>query len=231
MKHVLSRSWAWSSGAALLLGMVGCAGLLPKPPMAPMAYTLDDPLTNAAPSLFRTPDSTAAQLTLAVHVPRSAPGYDSARIVYIRQAPRLDAYANSVWVDTPAQMLTPMLVAAMESTGAFAAVVAAPSSARADIELDTQILRLQHDVGPSPSRARFTLRATLVDSRTRRVIASQEFDASVDSATEDARGGVVAANEAVRQVLAQLAVLCGDAPACGRALIDERKAERSSVRP
>ncbi len=230
MKQLLSRSLAWGPTAALLLGMTGCAGLLPKPPIAPMVYTLDDPSANAASLAFRTPDPTTP-LTLAVHVPRAASGYDSARIVYTRQAPRLDAYANSVWVDTPAQMLTPMLVAAMESTGAFAAVVAVPSAARADIELDTQILRLQQDFGHSPSRARVTLRATLVDSRTRQVIASQEFDAAVDSASEDARGGVVAAHRAVHQVLAQLAVLCSDVAARGITLINERKAERSGVRP
>ena len=231
MKNSLSRSLVWSSSVALLLGVVGCSGLLPKPPLAPTVYTLDAPVAIDATSVRQPPARAVAKLALVVHVPQSAAGYDSSRIVYSRDAQRLDAYAHSVWVDTPAQMLRPMMVAAIESTDAFAAVVAAPSSARADIELDTQILRLQHDFGTSPSRARFTLRATLIDSVTRQVMASQEFDAVVDSTSEDARGGVVAAHGAVRQVLTQLAGLCREAPARWKALHNDKQAERGSVRP
>jgi len=131
---------------------------------------------------------------------------NSVGIVYTRESQRISTYANSVWVDTPARMLMLMMVAAIESTSAFPAVVNAPSAARADIELDTEILRLQQDFSSQPSRVRFSLRASLVDSVTRRVLASEQFDAVVDSTSEDARGGVVAAHAAVRIVLTRLAL-------------------------
>jgi len=63
------------------------------------------------------------------------------------------------WVDTPARMLAPLIVAAVENSGTFRAVVLTPSAATGDLRLDTGIMRLQHDFGSQPSRVRFTLRA------------------------------------------------------------------------
>jgi cholesterol transport system auxiliary component len=128
-------------------------------------------------------------------------------------------------------MLMPMMVAAIESTGAFPAVVNAPSAARADIELDTEILRLQQDFSSQPSQVRFSLRASLVDSVTRRVLASEQFDAVVDSTSEDARGGVVAAHAAVRNVLTRLAALSSETEVRWRLANDHTLAERKGVRP
>jgi cholesterol transport system auxiliary component len=90
-------------------------------------------------------------------------------------------------------------------------VLRAPTAATGEMRLDTELLRLQHDFVASPSQVRLTLRAVLIDSATRRVIAQREFDASVPSASEDAYGGVVAANVAVRTVLAELAEFCARA--------------------
>jgi cholesterol transport system auxiliary component len=56
-----------------------------------------------------------------------------------------------------------------------------------------------------PSRVRFTLRATLVENKTRRVLAGREFEAVAPASSDDPYGGVVAANQAVRTVLENLA--------------------------
>jgi len=77
-------------------------------------------------------------------------------------------------------------------------------------------LRLQHDFSVQPSRVRFTLRADLVDNATRQVIAGREFDATVVAASDDAYGGVVAANGAVQAVLAELADFCSVGAAAWR---------------
>jgi len=72
-------------------------------------------------------------------------------------------------------------------------------------------LRLQQEFLSAPSTVRFTLRAYLVESATRRVIASREFEAAVPAASEDPYGGVVAANRAVRTVLENLSAFCAEA--------------------
>ena len=80
-------------------------------------------------------------------------------------------------------MLGPLLVAAIEQTGAFSAVVLTPGAAGGDLRLDTEIVRLQHEFQTSPSRVRFTLRAYLVDDKTRRVLAWRQFEAAADAAS------------------------------------------------
>lgn len=188
----------------------GCAGLLPKPAAQPSFYSLDGARAGQATAL-RTQTLSATAPTLIVNPTHAAAGFDSQRIIYVRDTHKLDYFARSEWIDTPARMLAPLIVAAIENGGAFRAVVQTPSPAAGDIRLDTEILRLQHNFGDSPSRVRFTLRAYLVDNATRRVLASREFDETVAAASEDTYGGVVAANRVVQTVLEQLARFCADA--------------------
>jgi cholesterol transport system auxiliary component len=109
-------------------------------------------------------------------------------------------------------MLAPLIVTALQNSGAFQAVALSPSAIGGDLTLDTDILRLQQEfVGGAASQVRFTLRAYLVDHRSRKLLAWREFDQSVAAASDDPQGGVEAANRAVRTVLEQLAVLCADA--------------------
>lgn len=190
----------WRCGAAMGLLVLGaCSALSPSVTSPPSFYVLESPASVAPPSM------PALAPTLIINPTHAAAGFDSARIIYVREAHRLDYFAHSEWVDPPARMLTPLLVSAIEGAGAFRAVVATPSAAAADLRLDTEIVRLQHEFQSRPSRVRFTLRVDLVDDKTRRVVARREFDASVAAASDDAYGGVVAANRAVQTTLKELA--------------------------
>ena len=189
----------------LSLAVSACGSLLPKPAPPPAFYAL-----NAAPSASAAAPAASAP-TLIVYPPQAAAGYDSSRIIYIRQPHQLQYFAQSEWVDTPARMLAPLLVASLQGSGAFKAVVISPSAAAGDLRLDTEIVRLQQDFdSASGSAVRFTLRATLVDNLSRKVRGSREFEASV-AAGADAYSGVLAANSAVQQVLLQVATFAADA--------------------
>ena len=193
---------------ATLLG-TGCAGgLLPKPAPAPARYTLGDAPAAASPAApARTPaaatPSTAPSLVVAL--PNTAPGFDSTRMVYLRQPQALQAYAFAEWVDTPARLLLPLLVQAVQNTGAFRAVLQAPSSATGALRLETELLRLLHDHTQSPSEVRLSLRAVLLDTATRQPLATREFDARVPAPSDSPAGCVAAAATATRQVLAEMA--------------------------
>ena len=193
---------------ALTGGLTACGtSLLPKPAPAPALYSLDD----AAPAEAAHPAPRPGAPTLIVNLPRAAAGFDTSRIVYLRQPQAIDSYALSAWVDTPAQMLAPLIVRAVQRSGAFRAVLRGPSAAEADYQLDTEMIRLQHEFMGRPSRVRLTLRAELIATASRRVLASREFDASAVAASEDAPGGVAAAHAAVQTVLAELAAFCASA--------------------
>ena len=217
MNHL---SFARTFGAAIICCAIvlvgGCATLIPQAAPHPSFYALErasasadepaDPARAPAP-----PPSTAP--TLMVNPPHAAAGFDSTRIIYTRTPHEIEYFAYSQWVDTPAHMLAPLIVAAIQAGGARHAVILAPSAATGDIRLDTEILRLQQEFGSGPSRVRFTLHAYIVDSVTRRVLAWREFDETVSAPSEDPYGGVVAANQAVQRVLKALASLCAEATA------------------
>ncbi len=216
MKSAMIRRFPTRScrlgAAALSLALVcGCAALKPEPP--PRFFSLGDArgAAQVAPQTGATTAATAP--TLIVSPPHAAAGFDSSRIIYVRQASQLEHYAHNEWVDTPSRMLAPLIVAAIGQGGAFRAVVESPSTVAGDMRLDTEVLRLQHEFLSKPSRVRFTLRAYLVDNATRRVLASREFEAVAAASSEDAYGGVMAANEAVRNVLEGLTVFCAETAA------------------
>jgi cholesterol transport system auxiliary component len=192
--------------ALALLAVSGCEALRPAVAPHPNFFSLAD-ARNPEHSAARAP---ATALTLVVSPPHAAAGFDSQRMMYVRQASRLEYYAHNEWIDTPARMLAPLIVAAAEQSGAFRAVVQTPSIAAGDIRLDTEVMRLQHEFLSTPSRVRFTLRAYLVDNATRRVLASHEFEAVADAPSDDPSGGVMAAHEAVRSVLEKLAAFCAE---------------------
>lgn len=194
--------------ATLLLPLVGGCGVLQSASTPPPAfYSLDRTEETTVPVSLQG----ARTLTLIVSSPQAASGFDSQRIIYTRRAHKLEYFAHSEWIDTPARMLAPMIVAALQGSSAFRVVVLSPSTALGELRLDTEILRLQHDFSQQPSRVHFTLRAHLIDNKTRRVIRSREFDASTPASSDDPYGGVVAANRVVRHVLVELAAFCSDA--------------------
>ena len=199
----------WVTGLALIT-LSACSALQPSTTSQPTFYSLDNarpalPAQAAMPSAPQNP-----RLTLIVNPPRAAAGFDSQRIIYVREPHKLEYFAHSEWVDPPALMLGPLLVAAVQSSGAFSAVVPAPGAAVGDWRLDTEIIRLQHEFQTQPSRVRFTLRAYLIDSKTRRVVAWREFDDYAPAASEDPYGGVVAANRVVQSVLDKMSVFCAE---------------------
>jgi cholesterol transport system auxiliary component len=196
---------------ALCLALGACSSLWPAPGPQPAYFALQAPAVVAAPLQARALPS--AGPVLVVQVPRVAPGFDSARIIYTRQPHRLEYFAHHEWVDAPARMLAPLMVAALESSGGFSAVVLAPSAATGALQLDTQLLRLQQEFGAAPSRVRLTLRAQLIHTSSRHVLATHDFEHLASGASDDAPGGVAAAQVAVQAVLAEMAAWCRQAAA------------------
>lgn len=203
----LARAAATSLLAALL--STACSSWIPAKPAAPTFYALDGGPAAPAPA-------GRGEATLIVQPTHAAAGYDSARIVYRREPHSPATYTQSEWVDSPARMLTPLIVASLQARpDAFRAVLTAPSAALTDLRLDTDIVRLQQefDGQAAGSRVRFTLRATLTHTATRRVVASRVFDETAPAPSDDARGGVAAANQAVQAALAKLGGFCAEAAA------------------
>ncbi len=200
----MNSSRAAAVSAMLAMLMAGCAALQPPRMESPALYLLD-----ARPAASATRPQ--RDLVLAVDPPSARPGFDTPQIAYVRQAHKLDYYVKSRWADTPSRMLAPLLVKALEQSGGFRAVVRTTDPIPADLRLDTELIRLQQDFTTQPSRVELTLRAQLYDLKGRQVLAVREFDAAENAGSEDAYGGVIAANRALARVLGQLGDFCAAA--------------------
>lgn len=148
---------------------------------------------------------------LAISMPSGEPGFDTPQIAYMRQVHELEYFKKHQWADTPARMLKPLLVQALEPD--FRAVVQAPGVIPAEIRLDTNLIRLQQNFSTKPSRVQLTLRAQLINAKDKQVIAAKLFDESENTPSDDAYGGVIAANLALGRMLNKLVVFCLDATA------------------
>jgi cholesterol transport system auxiliary component len=194
-----------------LLGLLGLAGLLPacgllgSQPQAPLtAYALEPVAAKTTATAL--PAQPSQQRVLLLEQPGAAAGYDSARMVYQRQPQTLESFTQSTWVDTPARMLAPLLLRALQDGTGLRAVLQAPNPSLADLRLQTNVLQFQQDFLQQPSRVHFTLQATLTNQRTREVLAWQRFEVTQAAASDDAAGGAAAASLAVQTALQQLAV-------------------------
>lgn len=185
--------------------LAGCANLYTPQGRSPNIYLLDLP-----PSVQTA--NVKHDLVLAVNMLPAPLGFETPQIAYSQRAHELDYFANSRWADTPTRMIQPLLFRALQQTTSFRAVVQATSLIPADVRLDVELIRLQQNFASQPSRVEITLRAQLIDMRSNRVLASQQFDATENARSEDAYGGVDAANRLSQRVLGQLTEFCITAP-------------------
>ena len=186
--------------------LAACAAVQPPEADHASTYVLEAMPAAGAPRPKR-------DLVLELSVPRARPGFDTPLMAYTQRTNALEYFAKNRWADTPARMLAPLLVQALDHSGGFRAVVQAPSLAAAELRLDTELVRLQQDFSARPSRVRFTVRAQLIDVGARRVLASAEFDETEVAPSDDPYGGVIAANRALGRLLERLAEFCAETPA------------------
>lgn len=193
----LSNIFAVARVACCLTGVAlyGCS-LGPAETTPVRTYLLDPSF--AAKTISPKPVQNNA--TLLISLPKAQPGFETPRMAYLLRQHELSYYAFNQWVDTPGRMMLRLLAQAMEATGLWRAVVQAPSPIRAEYRLDCDNLILEQQFF-SRGRVRLGLRAQLIDVKRQSVMGVRNFEVFEDSLSEDAYGGVVAANKASAKLL------------------------------
>jgi cholesterol transport system auxiliary component len=195
----VSRGWPGILALAALV--CGCTALQPPRVETPSLHVLGAVPAAKVAEVTR-------DLVLEVALPRAWPGFDTPQMAYVRQPYDLDYYANHRWADTPARMLGPLLASALEQAGSFRAVVQMPTAVLADLRVETELIRLRQNFATSPSRAEIVVRVQVIEVRGRRILGSQVFEESEPARSEDAHGGVVAANAALSRLLQRVVAYC-----------------------
>ncbi len=192
---------------AMLFGAVvaGCT-LLPE---REQADNIRLQVTGATATISPAPPT---GLTLLVVQPRALPPYATPRFAYLQRDRELRYYADHEWVADPARMVHPVLIAALEKSGRYAAVIAPPTPATADRRLDIEIQALHHDFrSGDPSEVVMIARAQVVSLRDRRVLGTRTIEVRERSAG-DPVSGAAAADRALARLLEAIVDFVKDLP-------------------
>ena len=138
---------------------------------------------------------------LVVGLPQAEVGFEQPRMAYLQRPYEVNYYAANLWVDAPARMVAPLLVRSLETTGLWRVVVPMPTTIRGEYQLDTSGLVVQQEFLQQPSRTRVQVRVQLMDVKAQRVLGVRSFEGLEPAPSDDAYGGVLAANRAVTRVL------------------------------
>jgi cholesterol transport system auxiliary component len=199
LKYFIGKQYATKIAAALFtLMLAGCSALRPTEAESVRTYLLEA-------QFDRTEQVKSIPLVLTVSPPRAAPGYNTDRMAYIRQPHLLEYFAKNRWAESPAKMLSPLLVRSMELRTGFKSVTSADSMVKGNVRLDSEIILLQQEFTTTPSHLHMKLRIQLVEQASLRVLATQIFDAVEAAPTDDPYGGVIAANRMITRLLGEIA--------------------------
>ena len=190
------------AGAVCVLLALTVAGCLPNrtesPPVHTFRLSLDSERTEARPADNNGP-------ILLVSMPLAEPGYETTKMVYLKRPYELEQYAVNQWADAPARMFASLMSERFSRAGSWRAVVPPSGAIRGDFRLDTYGFSLQQEFSQDPSRVRISVRAQLIDIREARIVGTRAFETAANAPSEDAYGGVVAANQAVGALLDEMA--------------------------
>ncbi|MGE5115490.1 MAG: ABC-type transport auxiliary lipoprotein family protein [Betaproteobacteria bacterium] len=136
---------------------------------------------------------------------QSAPGYEGTGIAYSVRPYEIAYFGVHEWAAPPARMFEPLLVRTLESTGRFAAVVAAPAGGHPRYALRTEQLLLLQDFSAGRPTLELSLRVQLIAAGDGRVVAAREIAVREPMREREPHAGVVAANEAAAKALREVA--------------------------
>lgn len=204
------KPWRGSKRAGHLttgvLGLLlaGC-GALPKPPSEQVIEYHSFDAASRTPASSQTRPAPSDGPVMLVSLPLAAVAYESPRMAYTRNEREISYYGRSEWIGPPARLLEPMLVRALEGTGAFRAVTTGTNGLLSDLRLDVEIYELMQHFGTTGSEGRVALRIQVIDLAREHLLAARTFSSTAPAPSADPRGGAEAITIAMNNVLSSVA--------------------------
>jgi len=146
----------------------------------------------------------AASATLLIVTPRTQRAYDTTQMAYALRDHEIAYYRDHEWGATPSEMMQPLLMATLERTRRFAAVLAVPYGGRSTYVLQTQIGELVQDFTQPTVAVRIAMHVQLTHTVSRRVV-SKEIVVTEPMSQRSPQAGIAAANRATGKALRQVA--------------------------
>jgi cholesterol transport system auxiliary component len=143
--------------------------------------------------------------TLLVLIPETLPAYATTQMAYSTQAYQIAYFTKNEWAETPSQMIQPLIVQTLRNTHYFGEVLSPPDFGPHTFALRSEVLELKQDFTSEPAMLKLAMRISLSRNATNQVVATKELSVSQPMSNRNPYAGVVAANEAMANLLHELA--------------------------
>lgn len=143
------------------------------------------------------------QKRLMVFQPETVEAYDTKDMAYSKNLFQIAFYSKHRWVETPSQMIQPLVVDTLQRTNHFKAVVTRPYQGNYHYSLKTNIIMMLQDFTSRPAMFRLIISNQLNHGYSGNAYATKLIEVNVPICNPP-YGGVLAANQAVQQYLKQL---------------------------
>lgn len=177
------------------LGGCAMAGIGTDP--APATYNINAPETRDAVSA-RWP------VQLTVPAPTASRAIDTDRIMVTSASGRVSYFAGAAWSDRLPRLLQSRIVAALQDSGAFRAVLTAHDRADADYSLAIEVRSFHIEVGNGSNSAVVALYARMINEKRGNVLSAREFLARVPAGTDDTDSSVAALQNGFNKATADM---------------------------
>lgn len=128
--------------------------------------------------------------SLSVALSKSVASLSGKNIIYLHENGETGAYLYSRWSDTPSLMLQRSLLTSLYAQGVFSSLSPSTSVAKSDWMLESDLDAFTHRILNDKSDGYIDITYRLIDTQSKRQIASKRFVVSYPSTSADATGGV-----------------------------------------
>jgi cholesterol transport system auxiliary component len=162
--------------------------------------------------LSAVPESTTSHssrnVSVMVALPEAGPIYNTAEMAYTTKPYQISYFVKNSWVESPAQMLQPLIVQTLQNTHSFHAVNSSLTMGHVDYIVSTQLLQFEQDFTQPQSVFRLKLRVQLINATSNRSVLIKDISIVEPAPQNTPYGGVFAANRAVARALMDIRQLC-----------------------
>jgi cholesterol transport system auxiliary component len=171
--------------------IAGCVGTTSLPPL--QHYVMED--LGEAAQARRTAHGRGVLLVQPTSV---SAFYDTQRLAYSRAPGQRAYYQFTAWTERPGRAFSDLLKRRLNAASTTDGI-------KGDLVLHTRLDEIYHDASASPGSVKIQVSAELVDPAGRLVEERQRFSRSVPTRDQNAAAAVAAANQAVTEVLDDIA--------------------------
>lgn len=130
--------------------------------------------------------------SLSVAPSKSIGSLSSKNLIYLKESGETGPYLYSRWSDTPAALIQRSLLKSLDEHSLFASLSPSTSLAQSDMVLESDLDAFYHRFSKDTSEGYIDITYRLIDTHTKKSVASKRFIITSPAQSMDARGGVEA---------------------------------------